>query len=448
MALAPFDPSGPAVAAAAVVVADGVPPPAPQRRGGIVEHGVDQLGVREGRHCAGDRPSVKAVDDGAQVDFPRGNRELRDVGDPKDVGGIGVEVAVDRVLGRIRYLALARAAPALPRAKGMQILLGHDAAHDLLGYGQALNPRHGVDASAPVAPAAFAEYLADADAEVGVLVGFGHCRHLVAVARLGKARHVEQVPELTRRPQALHQDRLLPVGGHPRIGASAFSQKLDRPLRHGALELELVDVGLDSAFIASSSPIAVPFFFPGIFDGATSPRGSRFQLQGGGALDAHAAGDRSGWPRSRREADDGVLPGGTRDAAMGSAHLPAVGLELVDPCRQKPLRGIARSPAGPGEAFAVLEVMVDGDAPGALAVMRVWVGIGNVVAIREALIILVAERPPARAAQLVNRPLRAEVVFDERLDRPQLLFPRVHAASKPLWLGSDFRQHPQMVIYF
>ena len=53
---------------------------------------------------------------------------------------------------------------------------------DLLGYGHALNPQHGVDASVPVAPANLVGYLADADAEVGVLVRFGHRRHLVAAA--------------------------------------------------------------------------------------------------------------------------------------------------------------------------------------------------------------------------------------------------------------------------
>ena len=117
-----------------------------------------------------------------------------------------------------------------------------------------------MDATVPVAAAAVVEYLAYADAEACVLVELCERSHLIAVACLGQSDNFEQIPPLMRRPQALHQDRLLPVGEHPRVGALAFSQKLPLP------------------------------------------------IVGGGALGSDAIGDGLGGFLSCDQADDGVLP--------------------------------------------------------------------------------------------------------------------------------------------
>lgn len=71
----------------------------------------------------------------------------------------------------------------------------------------------------------------------------------------------------------------------------------------------------------------------------------------------------------------------------------------------------------------MLEAVINGDALQALAVMPVGVDVGNVAIFCEILLVPVVERAPAWVSELVDHRLRAEVVFDEQLDCPQLIFP-------------------------
>lgn len=71
----------------------------------------------------------------------------------------------------------------------------------------------------------------------------------------------------------------------------------------------------------------------------------------------------------------------------------------------------------------MLEAAIHGNALEALAAMLVRIDIGNVVAVREVFLVPVAEGSPARVSQFAGRRLRAEVVSDEQLDCPQLIFP-------------------------
>lgn len=101
-------------------------------------------------------------------------------------------------------------------------------------------------------------------------------------------------------------------------------------------------------------------------------------------------------------------------------------LQLQKRCMpDMPLVGSAQveCPAGPCQAFAVFEVVVYDGTFQTFAVVLVWIGIGDVVAVGEVFVVPVTEGRPAWVAELVNYRLRTEVVFDEQLDCPQLVFP-------------------------
>ena len=115
------DPFRPPVVAAAVTVDDRLLSVL-ERGAGVGEHAVGQLGVRARADRPGDRHAVMAVDHGRQVGLSRGDREFREVRDPRHVRPLGVEVAVHQVLRRLGELALVRAVPLRALEQGHQAM--------------------------------------------------------------------------------------------------------------------------------------------------------------------------------------------------------------------------------------------------------------------------------------------------------------------------------------
>ena len=91
--LADADPFGPPVVAATVGMDDWFL--AVLERGARVrQHAVGQRRVQARADRTGDRHAVMAVDHGRQVGLARGDRELREVRDPRHVRPFGVEIPV------------------------------------------------------------------------------------------------------------------------------------------------------------------------------------------------------------------------------------------------------------------------------------------------------------------------------------------------------------------
>lgn len=105
--LADADPFGPPVVAATVGMDDWFL--AVLERGARVrQHAVGQRRVQARADRTGDRHAVMADDHGRQVGLARGDRELREVRDPRHVWPFGVEIPVHQVLRRLVGLAFVR----------------------------------------------------------------------------------------------------------------------------------------------------------------------------------------------------------------------------------------------------------------------------------------------------------------------------------------------------
>ena len=106
--LADADPLGPPVVAATVGMDDWFL--AVLEHGARVrQHAVGQRRVQARADRTGDRHAVMAVDHGRQVGLARGDRELREVRDPRHVRPFGVEIPVHQVRRRLGQLAFVRA---------------------------------------------------------------------------------------------------------------------------------------------------------------------------------------------------------------------------------------------------------------------------------------------------------------------------------------------------
>jgi len=242
-------PPGPPVVASAVAVDDEVGPLAgPGKPDGCFQHRVGHLGVRRGRRRPAHDGAVEAVQDRGEVELAGGDRELRHVREPQEVGKPRREVLPDLVSRMFRYLARVGAvAPLWLRpAPGLEPLLGHDAGDPALPDGLAPRLELVVDAAPSVDAVIGVEDLRDPSAGLLVPVGGAERSLLVLVARPG---HPERREELAQPPfgtQRLNQQGLLPVRELVfRVGARPFSQNLEGALHDVAPELELLELGLE-----------------------------------------------------------------------------------------------------------------------------------------------------------------------------------------------------------
>lgn len=246
-----------------------------------------------------------------------------------------------------------------------------------------------------------------------------------------------------RRPQALHKDRLLLVGEQFRVGTSVFSQKLDRPLQHRALELEPVDVSLEGGLHRLEFLDGHVLLLAGHPGWRLLAQKLSLPIVEGGALDAYVVSYGLGGFPSGDEAHHSVLLARVRDASTCFVPYAKPGRKLVYPCSEKLLGRVAEHPTGSGQAPSMLEVVIYRHPLQAIAIALIGVGIGDIVAIGHILPIPVVERSSGGVSQLVDDGLRTEVELDEQLDGPKLVFSRVHADLRKLSVfGSDFRQHP------
>ena len=127
--LADLEPPGPPVVAPPVAVDHGGLA-RPERCARLLEHRVGHLGVGPLPYRPGDRHPVEAVDHGTQVRLAGRDPELRHVGEPEPVGGVGAEVARDEVPRGVPDLPLVRVVPApLPGVGDDAALLGHELPH-------------------------------------------------------------------------------------------------------------------------------------------------------------------------------------------------------------------------------------------------------------------------------------------------------------------------------
>ena len=157
--LADADPPGPPVTAAMVGMDDWFLPVL-ERGARVGEHAVGQRRVRAGADRPGDRHAVMAVDHGRRAGLARGDRELREVRDPRHVRTLGVEIPVHQVRRGLGQLALVRAVPLRAPGQGHQAVPGHEP-HDPLRAGHDSHaPQLQVDPLVPVPALAVLERLA------------------------------------------------------------------------------------------------------------------------------------------------------------------------------------------------------------------------------------------------------------------------------------------------
>lgn len=153
---------------------------------GLFQHGVRQLRVRALPDAPRDGHPVEAVDHGTQVHLAGGDGELRDVGEPLLVRGLGVEVARDEVVGGRAYLARIRAVGApLLRVAHAAALFGHEAPHGLARHDYRVLPLAQALPDVTVAPLApdQRELLPDGGTRAPVAIGPLRLRLAVVVAR-------------------------------------------------------------------------------------------------------------------------------------------------------------------------------------------------------------------------------------------------------------------------
>ncbi len=184
--LADLEPPGPPVVAPPVAVDHGGLA-RPERCARLLEHRVGHLGVGPLPYRPGDRHPVEAVDHGTQVRLAGRDPELRHVGEPEPVGGVGAEVARDEVPRGVPDLPLVRVVPApLPGVGDDAALLGHELPHLLAGYADGVLPlaQPLADVAVPPAPAHQLELLPDGRAGPGVGVrALGPGPQVVVAAR-------------------------------------------------------------------------------------------------------------------------------------------------------------------------------------------------------------------------------------------------------------------------
>lgn len=150
--------------------------------------------------------------------------ELRDVGEPRLVRRIGVEVPVHEALRHLRHLADVRAVPALPLVvKDDEALVGHELADLLLADGDAVVPVHLlVDVAIAPGRVGARELLADRGAGGCALVGFAEALAVMVVGATLDPRRVEQRLQREGPAQGVDHPGLLPIREVPDVDAGVF----------------------------------------------------------------------------------------------------------------------------------------------------------------------------------------------------------------------------------
>ncbi len=129
-----------------------------------------------------------------------------------------------------------------------------------------------------------------------------------------------------RRSQALHKDCLLSVRENPGIDASAFSQKLHRPLQDGSPKLQPAYVAPQGFRVFLELLDASAVIFPRQFAGRLLAQELLLPIIERRPLDAESVGDDLCGPAPGDEVDDGLFFGFMRKPPCAGAFRPATGL--------------------------------------------------------------------------------------------------------------------------
>lgn len=154
---------------------------------GCIQHAVDETRIGLGSDGPADHHAVEAVDDGRKVHLARRDLELGDVCQPFYIRRFCMEVAIDQVLGRGADFSKIGFKPPSTRPGDNQLLLLHQALHDLFRDCHALPSKRRLQSAIAVAATVCFEDCRKAVPDGGIPVCQTHAYAVVEVRAPGNS---------------------------------------------------------------------------------------------------------------------------------------------------------------------------------------------------------------------------------------------------------------------